>query len=381
MDIKLHEITIGELVDGYIDEGESGVFALDENLTIRPPYQREMVYSEAQQVKVIDSVMNDYPINVMYWMIVEKDEDGNPIKFECLDGQQRTLSICHFIDGDYPVMVGGNPKYYNNLSAEEQKQINDYKTMIYFCEGTDDERLEWFKRINISGESLTEQEIRNAVYVGPWTASAKKTFSKSGCYAYNLGSNYLKGDPIRQEYLETVIKWICDRDGVATIEDYMAQHQNDKDASELKKYFTDVIEWIEDIFPDYDSKMKGLDWGTLYNKYHKKKYDKVQLKADAEALMADYEVQKKQNIYEYLLGGKRDEKLLNIRQFDEPTKRKQYATQGGVCPMCGKKFEYDEMHGDHKVPWSKGGKTVPENCQMLCTKCNLQKKAQDASFV
>lgn len=381
MEISLHEITIGELVDGYIDEGEAGVFAYDENLTIRPPYQREMVYSESQQAAVIDSIMHDYPINAMYWMISERDASGKPVKFECLDGQQRTLSICHYRDGDFPVAIGGSPKFYGNLSIEQQNQFNNYKIMVYFCEGTDDERLEWFKRINISGESLTEQEIRNAVYVGPWTASAKKTFSRTGCYAYNLGSNYLKGDTIRQEYLETVIKWACDKDGINTIEEYMALHQNDKDASELKKYFTDVIEWIEATFPQYDSKMRGLDWGLLYNRYHNKRYDSNVVAAAVKRLMDDYEVQKKQNVYEYILSGQKDVKLLNLRQFDEPTKRRQYAAQGGVCPMCGKHFEYSEMHGDHKVPWSQGGKTVPENCQMLCTKCNLQKSAQDAAFV
>ena len=380
MEITLHEITIADLVDGYIDEGESGVFALDENLTIRPPYQREMVYTEKQQVAVMDSIMNDYPINVMYWMIVEKDEGGEPIKFECLDGQQRTLSICHYIDGDFPVDVNGNPKYYDNLLPDERKRILDYKLMIYFCEGTDTERLEWFKRINIVGESLTDQEIRNAVYVGPWTASAKVTFSKSGCYAYNIGSNYLKGATIRQEYLETAIKWACDKDDVTSIEDYMAQHQNDKDASELKQYFTDVIEWIEKIFPDYNSKMKGLEWGILYNKYHKKTYDVAKLKEDVATLMGDYEIQKKQNIYEYVLGGKKDERLLNLRVFDEPTKRKQYSLQKGICLMCNKKFDYEDMQGDHKIPWSKGGRTDSDNCQMLCGPCNLKKNATEASF-
>ena len=379
MDIRLHEITIRDLYDGYVDLGESGVFAYDDKLSVRPPYQRELVYPENLQAAVIDSIMKAYPINVMYWMIAERDKDGNPCKFELLDGQQRTLSICRYIDGDFPVKIDGSPKFYTNLSPDQRKQINDYKLMVYFCEGTDTERLEWFKTINIVGKPLTDQEIRNAVYVGPWIMDAKKTFSKSKCYAYNIGGNYMKGDPIRQEYLETVLKWACDRDGVESIEKYMAIHQNDANAKDLKKYFTDVIDWVEKVFPDYKPIMKGVQWGPLYNKYHNKTYP--DMRNDVKALIDDYEVQKKANIYEYLLGGRKYEKILSLRTFDEPTKRAQYAKQQGVCPMCGGKFTYEEMHGDHKIAWSHGGKTVPENCQMLCAKCNLQKKAQDAIFV
>lgn len=381
MKIDLNEIKIKDLYDGYIDEGESGVFAYDEKLSVRPPYQRELVYPEKMQAAVVDSVMKDYPINVMYWMIAEKDNDGIPTKFELLDGQQRTISICRYIDGDFSVTVNGSPKFYSNLTASEKQQINEYKLLVYFCEGTDQERLEWFKTINIAGEELTDQEIRNAVYVGPWIMAAKKLFSKSGCYAYNLGNNYMKGDPIRQDYLETVLKWACDKDNVDTIEEYMAIHQHDTDANVLKKYFTDVIEWVEDLFPHYRSNMKGLPWGLLYNKYHTKSYDKTKLQTDLQTLLDDFEVQKKANIYEFLLGGQKDLSLLNLRAFDEPTKRTQYAAQGGICPMCGEHFEYEEMHGDHKIAWVNGGQTVPDNCQMLCTACNLKKKAHDATFV
>ena len=381
MDIKLHEIAIKDLYDGYIDSGESGVFAFDEKLSVRPPYQRELVYTEKLQAAVINSIMKDFPINVMYWMIADKDEDGEPSKFELLDGQQRTLSICRYIDGDFPVKVNGSPKFYSNLTPEEKKQINNYKLLVYFCEGTDAERLEWFKTINIAGVELTDQEIRNAVYTGPWIMDAKRVFSKSKCYAFNIGSNYMKGDPIRQDYLETVLKWACDKDHVNSIEEYMAIHQHDDDAKNLKKYFTDVIEWVEELFPDYKAHMKGLPWGILYNKYHAKKYDKDGLRKDAKRLIDDYEVQKKPNIYEFLLSGQKDLKLLNLRAFDEPTKRAQYEKQKGICPMCGRKFDYEEMHGDHKIAWVHGGKTVPENCQMLCGECNLKKSALDASFV
>ena len=383
MEIKLNEIKIKDLYDGYIDEGEDGVFAFDEKLSVRPPYQRELVYPEILQAAVIDSILKGYPINVMYWMIIDKEkrDPESTVEYELLDGQQRTLSICRYIDGDFPVKVNGSPKFYSNLTADERRQINEYKLLVYFCEGDASERLQWFKVINTVGMALTDQEIRNAVYTGPWVMSAKKVFSKTGCYAYNLGSNYMKGETIRQDYLETVLKWACNKDHVDTIEEYMATHQSNANANDLKKYFTDVIEWVEDLFPDYKAHMKGLPWGILYNKYHSKTYDKDLLKQDLDRLMGDYEVQKKTNIYEYLLGGQKDQKLLNLRAFDEPTKRAQYAAQGGVCPMCGRHFEYEEMHGDHKTAWINGGKTVPENCQMLCTECNLQKKAQDASFV
>ena len=381
MDIKLHEIKVKDLYDGYVDQGESGVFAYDEMLSVRPPYQRELVYPEKLQIAVVDSVMKDFPINVMYWMIAERDETGEPTRFELLDGQQRTLSLCRYIDGDFSVTVNGSPKFYTNLTAEERRRIDDYKLLVYFCEGTDQERLEWFKTINIAGMELTDQEIRNAVYTGPWITAAKRLFSKSGCYAYNLGNNYMKGDTIRQDYLETVLKWACDKDDVDTIEEYMAIHQNDSNANDLKTYFTNVIEWAEELFPVYKSHMKGLQWGLLYNKYHTKTYDKAVLKADLQRLLDDYEVQKKANIYEFLLGGQKDLKLLSLRSFDEPTKRAQYAAQNGICPMCGNHFDYEDMHGDHKTAWIHGGKTVPENCQMLCTECNLKKKAHDASFV
>ena len=381
MNIKIHNIPIKQLYEGYIDQGEDGVFGFDEQLSIRPPFQREFVYKMPQQIEVIKSILKGYPLNVMYWMIAEKDENGEPCKFELIDGQQRTISICRYIDGEFTVDINGKPQYFHNLTADIQKMIMDYELMVYYCEGTDQERLEWFKIINTACETLTEQELRNAVYTGPWVTNAKKVFSKTGCYAYNLGKDYLKGDPIRQDYLETVLKWVANKDGIASIDEYMAQHQDDANANDLKKYFTDVLEWVEKLFPNYNAKMKGLDWGLLYNKYHAKKYDPAELKKDVDALMGDYEVQKKPAIYEYILGGKKDHKLLNLRQFDEPTKMAQYAAQNGICPMCGGHFEYEEMHGDHKIAWTHGGKTDPDNCQMLCDACNLQKSATDASFI
>lgn len=220
--------------------------------------------------------------------------------------------------------------------------------------------------------------MRNAIYNGPWVNSAKRIFSKTGCYAYNLGGNYIKGDSIRQEIFETVLKWACHKENVDTIESYMALHQYDENASELKNYFTLVIDWIEDIFPEYKSQMKGLQWGILYNKYHTRVYDSQIMRQRVNELLNDYEVTRYSGIFEYLLGG--DERLLSLRSFDEPTKREKYKIQGGICPMCGDSFEFDDMAGDHIVPWTHGGKTVIDNCQMLCKPCNLKKGATEARF-
>lgn len=374
MEIKPHEITIRELVDGYFDDGEEGVYGYGENLNIRPPYQREFVYEKKEQAAVINSIIKGYPINIMYWM-----DNGNGT-YELLDGQQRTLSICRYVDGEFPVEAEGSTKFFDNLTPETKEKILDYKLTVYFCTGTTEERLEWFQTINIAGKTLTDQEVRNAIYNGEWVTAAKRIFSKTGCYAYNLGGSYVSGDYLRQEVFEIVLKWACDKDGIRTVQEYMAIHQNDSGASELKDYFTAVIEWIEMVFPVYHTKMKNLQWGLLYNKYHKRKYDGKRMAVRMKELIDDWEVTSKPGVFEYLLGGELDKKLLSLRQFDEQTKRRQYAIQKGVCPMCGEHFEYEQMHGDHIKPWSKGGQTIPENCQMLCTACNLKKSAQEAKF-
>lgn len=378
MKIEQHEILIRDLVDEYEDLDEEGVTGYGGKLDIRPKYQREMIYNPQQKEEVIRSVLKGYPLNVMYWMI-GKDEDDEEA-YELLDGQQRTLSICQYVDGVFSVELEGKPMYFHNLGKDEQDKILDYPLTIYWCEGTDAERLEWFRIINTAGEKLTDQELRNAVYAGPWVTAAKKLFSKSGCYCYNLAGNYMKGDPIRQELFETVLKWASAAEDT-TIEEYMAEHQDDKDANALKKYITDIVDWIETLFPNYNAKMKGLPWGIYYNTYKKRKYDPKDTAKRVAELFADTEITKYSGIYEFILGGEKDLKLLSLREFDEPTKRRQYAKQKGVCPMCGGKFEYEDMHGDHITPWSKGGTTTEDNCQMLCTKCNLQKKAKEARFV
>ncbi|KAF5061950.1 hypothetical protein DSECCO2_310060 [anaerobic digester metagenome] len=374
MEIKPHQITIKQLFEDYTDMGEEGVFGFNGKLNIRPPYQRELVYDASEQAEVIASVRKGFPINVMYWM---DNENGT---FELLDGQQRTLSICRFIDGEFPLDIDGNPKFYDNLTEDQQNKILNYELTIYYCIGSDTERLDWFRIINIAGKKLTDQELRNAVYNGAWVTAAKKIFSKTNCYAYNLGGNYIRGDSIRQEIFETVLLWACNKDNIATIEKYMALHQHDSDAKKLKEYFTSIIDWIEKVFPEYHPKMKGLPWGLYFNKYYNRIYDITEVKNRVHELMDDPEVTRYAGVFEYILGGEKDVRLLSLRQFDEPTKRAKYKQQNGICPMCGESFAYNEMHGDHIKPWAKNGTTTIENCQMLCARCNLIKGATEANF-
>ena len=365
MKIELHRITVRELVEGYVDDAESGVRGFGGKLDIRPAYQREFVYKEKERNAVISTVMKGFPLNVMYWA---KNPDGT---FEVMDGQQRTISLCQYFNGDFAwgeLEVGA--KYFHRQLSDMQQKFLDYELMVYFCEGTPSEKIEWFKVINIAGLKLTEQEMRNAVYSGPWVADAKRYFSKSGCVAQKIGSPYLNGSADRQEYLGTAIEWIINSKKDKDIEDYMAIHQGDGDATGLWLHFQTVINWVETYFTKYRREMKGLAWGRLHKEFSAKSYNSKDLEKKVASLMADKEVQNKKGIYEYLLSdGVRAEKL-NLRQFDDDEKREAYETQGGICPKCGKHFAIEEMEGDHIVPWSKGGKTVPENLQMLCRRCN-----------
>ena len=245
--------------------------------------------------------------------------------------------------------------------------------MIYFCEGTDKERLDWFRIINIAGEKLTDQELRNAVYTGPWLSDAKLKFSKSNCAAYllaNDGGSLVNGSPVRQEYLETALSWISD----GKIEDYMAKHQHDENAEELWQYFQNVIAWVHKTFTKYRKEMKGVEWGRLYNKYKDVAYDAKELEEKTLKLIDDDEVQSLKGIYEYILTS--EEKHLNLRQFDDKTKRKVYEKQKGKCVWCKKTFEFEEMEADHITPWHEGGKTTAENCQMLCKDDNRKKSGK-----
>lgn len=361
MKIKLEEISIRDVFDGYQDNDEGGVVGYGGKLNIRPAFQREFVYKDKKRDEVINTIRKGFPLNVMYWI---KSDDGG---YELMDGQQRTISFCRYLNGDFSV----NYQYFHNLTEDEKEQMLNYKLMIYICEGTDKEKLDWFKIINIAGEQLTDQELRNAIYTGPWLADAKKYFSKSQCPAYSIASTYMTGTPIRQDYLQTVLSWAADRDGVKSIEKYMAQHQHDADAHALWLYFKGVIDWVSVIFPHYRKEMKGVQWGFYYNKFKDAAFNPAELETKVSALMMDDDVTKKSGIYEYLLD--KQEKHLSIRAFTPSQMRAAYERQKGICPSCHQHYELKEMEGDHITPWSEGGHTTPDNLQMLCKACNRKK--------
>lgn len=367
MKIELHRIKIRDVVDGYADNHEEGVVAYGGKLDVRPKYQREFVYKDKQRDAVIDTVKKSFPLNVMYW--VKTDQDN----FEVLDGQQRTISLGQYVNGDFSVDFNGRTAMFHNLTKEEQEQILDYELMIYFCEGTDKEKLDWFKIINIAGEKLTDQELRNAVYTGPWLSDAKLKFSKSNCAAYllaNDGGALLTGSPIRQEYLETALSWINNGE----VADYMARHQHDKNADELWEYFQNVIAWVRKMFPNHRKEMANVNWGELYNQFKDTKQDAKKLEAEVAKLMQDEDVTKKSGIYPYVLT--RQERHLSIRVFNDKMKRESYERQEGVCIKCSKQFVLEEMEADHITPWHEGGTTTAKNCQMLCKQDNRTKSGK-----
>lgn len=357
MKIELKEITVRELTEGYEDNAEAGVVGYGGRLDIRPPYQREFIYKGQQRAAVIDTITKNFPLNVMYWAV---RENGG---FEVIDGQQRTISICQFVEGEFAF----KERYFHNLQKDEQEKIRDYPLMVYQCSGTDSERLEWFKTINIAGVELTQQELRNAVFFGPWVSDAKRYFSKNGCPAHAIGGDYLKGSFIRQEYLETVIEWI----NHGKIDAYMAKQQHKPNAVELWLYFQAVMNWVKATFPKYRREMKGIPWGELYDSHKGDEIDPAKLEKEIARLMADDDVTNKKGIYHYVLN--RRERYLNIRAFTENQKREAYERQKGICPVCNKHFEVEGMEGDHISPWHDGGKTAADNCQMLCKEDNRRK--------
>lgn len=373
MKIELHEIRVRELCAGYNDWSiqEEGIVGYGGRLNIRPKYQREFVYDEKQRNAVMDTVWQNFPLNVMYWVKVD-GTDG--IEYEVLDGQQRTISICSFIAGEYMMNFDGNLLGFNNMTIEQQNRILDYKLQVYICEGTDEEKIKWFQRINIAGEKLTNQEILNAIYSGPWVTQAKRRFSKTGCVAYRIGSDFMSGSPIRQDYFETALEWIGDAQG-KSLKQYMADHQHDTDADELWQYFQDVIHWIEKLFGrKYKKEMKGVPWGLLYNKHKDTKLTATSIGKQMAKLMADSDVQKKSGIFAYILDG--DIHHLGIRTFDANMRREVYERQGGKCAICGKPFDIEVMEADHITPWVEGGRTIASNCQMLCRDCNRRKSSK-----
>lgn len=366
MKIELKKITVRELTNGFQDNAEKGVVGYGGKLDIRPPYQREFIYKDKQREAVIDTLTKDFPLNVMYWAV---RDDGS---FEVIDGQQRTISICQYVEGEYSTVINNFPSYraFHNLQPDEKEQILNYELMVYICSGTPSERLQWFKIINIPGEKLTDQELLNAIYSGSWVSDAKKYFSKNGCAAYGLGSNYLSGTPIRQDYLETAINWISK----GNIEVYMLNQQHEPNSNELRLYFQSVINWVQVVFPKYRKEMKGIEWGFLYNEFKNKKFDHKKLEVEITELMQDEDVTNKKGIYEYVLTGK--EKHLNIRGFSDNQKREAYERQKGICIKCQKHFELNEMEADHATPWHEGGKTSAQNCQMLCKEDNRRKSGK-----
>ena len=370
MKITQKLIKVKDIFDGFIDNDDDGVFAYNGKLSIRPPYQREFVYDLEQSELVIHTILKGFPLNIMYWVKVDND------KYEVLDGQQRTLSIMKYLKHQFPITVNGSKYYWDSLPDDQLDKIYNYELMIYICDGSESEKLEWFKIVNIAGEELTDQELRNSVYTGPWLSDAKIHFSKRNCAAKGLSDKYIKGDPNRQEILEKALLGICDYQNLKDITEYMSKHKADKDADELWQYFQDVIYWIEKIFPVYYSDMKGLDWCKLYNKYNKNRYNSSEMIAETKRLHEDEDIQNGKGIYEYLLCKNIDPfatRLLNIRMFDKRDKLATYSKQNGICPICKQHFEFDQMEGDHIKPWSKGGHTTLDNCQMLCKDCNRKK--------
>jgi len=358
MDIELKEITVRELTESYIDNEEDGVIGFGGKLDIRPPYQREFVYGDKERNAVIDTLQKGFPLNVMYWAV---NKNGD---FEVIDGQQRTISICQYVEGDFSF----NDLYFDNLPEDKQDQILNYTLMVYYCSGEDSEKLDWFETINIAGKVLTQQELRNAVYSGSWVSDAKRYFSKNN--RPKIGDEYLSGSANRQEYLETAIDWISD----GNIKLYMSKNQHEPNATELWLYFQSVINWVKANFSKYRREMKGVKWGFLYNEFKNEKYDSKKLEKQISVLMEDEDVGNKKGIYYYILT--RKEKHLNIRAFSSKQKRESYERQKGICVECKEYFKIEEMEADHITPWHSGGKTDAKNCQMLCKEDNRRKSGK-----
>lgn len=377
------EITIDEICKGFVyNEYEGkGLFGLSGKLTIQPEYQRNYIYADGKKdVAVIHSVLKGYPIGLIYFTKVAED------KYEVLDGQQRITSLGRFLTNKFPLIdVNGVPRYFDGLAEDEQNKIRNTKLTIYECEGTESEIKEWFKTINIAGVPLNEQELSNAIHSGTFVTKAKEEFSNSHNANIQKWSAYIKGSVDRQDYLRTALDWVSK----GHIDEYMSLHRHDNNINELKFYFNSVLDWISSVFTNVESEMKGLEWGRLYEAYHNTAYNPQEVKELTEKLYSDYYVKNKKGVFEYILGGCEDKKLLEIRVFDEPTKQAKYKLQtkeanaDGVsnCPLCAlgmdnnKKriWKLTEMDADHVTAWSVGGATDIVNCQMLCKMHNRSK--------
>ncbi len=361
MEYELRKIPVGEVAAGYKDDAEGGCWGYGGRLNIRPAYQREYIYSGKRRDAVVESVQKNLPIGMMYWV---KKDDGT---YELLDGQQRTISLCQFVTGKFGIDHRG----FINLTEAEKEQILKYELWVCVCEGTDKDTLDWFRVLNTPGTELNAQELRNAIYTGTWLNDAKKHFSRSNCGVVTMGYNkYLDGSALRQDFLETALKWISAREKIA-IEDYMARHQHEQNCNEIWLYFKSVMDWVKATFPTYRREMKNVEWGLWYNSYGKKNYDTAALEEKIVAMLEDEDITSSRGIYEYLFDGQ--ERHLSIRKFSEKIKRAVYEKQNRCCKKCGRHFPIEKMHADHITPWSRGGRTVLENCQILCENCNREK--------
>ena len=369
MKIEPLDITIEDLCDGFTevdDDGMDGVRGYGGKLDIRPPFQREFVYDKPQRDAVVRSVQRGYPLNAMYW--VKHDGGG----YEMLDGQQRTLSICKYVDKQFSVTDdNGNAHTFSSLSPRDQRTILDYRLMIFICEGDRKETLDWFRVINLAGMVLTQQEMRNAIYNGPWVYNAKKRFSRQNCPGQKLGGKYVNAKVKRQELLEVAIEWQCG--SKSRIEEFMARHIHDDSAQELFDHFERVINWTKTTFPTHRGTiMKQVNWGRLHAAHKDKDINPDHFDQRVSELLQDSDVTNQKGIFEYLLT--EDERHLSIRLFDQNMKRRAYEKQKQKCADCTKKFDFEEMEGDHIVPWSVGGHTTEDNLQMLCKECNGRKR-------
>lgn len=391
MKTQLKTYTIKEITQDFVyNEYEGkGLYGLSGKLVIQPEYQRNYIYhTGGRDTSVIQSILQGYPLGLIYFNVGQDDTGQDQL--EVLDGQQRITSIGRFVTGRFAIQTDSGEQTFNSLPQDQQDLIMNTELLAYVCQGTESEIKQWFKTINISGVPLNEQELRNAVYSGSFVTLAKGEFSKSSDSRQNKWSYYIKGDPARQEVLETALKWIASSKGVS-IDSYMAQHRQDDDIEELKSYFSSVIDWVSARFPGtLRSQMRGLDWGRFYETWGSDPYDGKKTAVHVSELFDDPAVKAKKNIYEFILNGEEDTRLLDIRFFDEGIKRKVYkeqtdkAKQNGVsnCPDCAlsnkdsektKIYPLKQMEADHVTAWSKGGASDIDNCMMLCIRHNRVK--------
>lgn len=381
MEIREIKVPIRKLVQGYYrDEETDSVIGYGGKLDIRPSYQRAFIYDPPQQQAVIKTVSKNFPLNAIYW--VDKGNDT----YELLDGQQRITSICEYVceQRKLAVAIFGNehPRYFDNLTPDEQDKVLSYLLTVYICKGDDGEKLQWFQTINIAGKELTQQEIRNAIFAGPWVTDAKRYFSKNGCVAVGMAKDYVNpGDCKRQLWLELAIRWACNNGDIGI---YMAQHQHDDNAQALWSNFQTIITWATANFPKkhYGNLTKRSDWYDLWKAHHERVLPTTEYNAKVAELRIDGDIDNSSGIIPYLLTG--DEQKLGLRTFDEKTARRKYNEQGGICPECVRRgkdtatkvWAFEEMEADHIIPWRSNGRTEESNCQMLCKNCNRTKSGK-----